>query len=287
MILPDFVLTSRQNKIWSESGLDSISLCRDTAHFRNYPHEVIYNYNSRGFRDSEWPLSLEELRDSIWCFGDSFTVGLGSPLNHTWVNILQTIAGKRCINVSMDGASNVWIARKIKRVIEEINPKTIVVQWSYAHRDEIDDPTKTDEERRMAFDENDNFFIEPTLLRTEACINTIKRTDGKIIHSFIPDWNVNLDITEIWDSICGSSWPSMPTSSLEFNGLSEAIVSELIAFDVYSRLKDMIVSKEILSRMLSDIQYIPDVTVLDWARDKHHYGIVTATKLVNDIIELC
>ena len=89
MILPEFYLRSRANKVWDESGIDSLAYAKDVDYFKNYPHNVSYNHNSRGFRDSEWPDSGKELQDAVWCVGDSFTVGLGSPANHMWVNILQ------------------------------------------------------------------------------------------------------------------------------------------------------------------------------------------------------
>ena len=90
MLLPDFILRSRQNELFTESGLDTLKDCLDNTHYKNYPHQIEYKYNSRGYRDAEWPNTITELQDAIWCFGDSFTVGIGSPLNHTWVNILQS-----------------------------------------------------------------------------------------------------------------------------------------------------------------------------------------------------
>jgi hypothetical protein len=148
MILSDFILPTRKNQIWSESGMDSRQLCLDQKHFDSYPYAIEYRYNSRGFRDDEWPTSVEELKKCIWCFGDSFTVGLGSPLNHTWVNILQNKSVVRCINVSMDGASNDWIARKVVEVLEEIQPQHIVIHWSYLNRGELTDSQLNDEERK-------------------------------------------------------------------------------------------------------------------------------------------
>ena len=84
---------------------------------RQYLHPITYNYNSRGFRDQEWPDSMTELREATWCVGDSFTVGLGSPVTHTWPNVLQQTLQKKTINVSMDGASNNLIARKVLKIL--------------------------------------------------------------------------------------------------------------------------------------------------------------------------
>ena len=136
MILSDFILHSRVNAVWQFSGMDSIEECRDKKHFKNYPYKVEYVYNSRGFRDTEWPESLEELKNAIWCIGDSFTVGLGSPLEHTWPYLLQQQTGRRCINVSMDGTSNEWIARKGISLVNTISPDIVIAHWSYTNRRE-------------------------------------------------------------------------------------------------------------------------------------------------------
>lgn len=136
MILPSFVLNSKiQKKSNIANELDQKENCIDPDHYDRYPWPVTYQYNSRGYRDQEWP---SDLQNAIWCFGDSFTVGLGSPQTHTWCHCLQQRSGQRVINISMDGASNNWIARKIQELLTEIVPRTIVIQWSYAHRRESD-----------------------------------------------------------------------------------------------------------------------------------------------------
>ena len=73
------------------------------THFLSYDYPINYQHNSRGFRDSEWPNDLDNI---IWCVGDSFTKGLGAPVEHTWPSILQNKTNKRCLNVSINGASN-------------------------------------------------------------------------------------------------------------------------------------------------------------------------------------
>jgi predicted RNA-binding protein with EMAP domain len=63
----------------------------------------------------------------------------------------------------MDGASNKWIARKVIEILKIIKPKLIVIQWSYIHRDELNDSILSDEDRRMCILENNN-INESTLL---------------------------------------------------------------------------------------------------------------------------
>jgi hypothetical protein len=70
--------------------------------------------------------------------GDSFTVGLGAPAQHTWPAVLQRRTGRRCINVSLDGASNNWIARTALAILSEFPTADVVVHWSFLHRREID-----------------------------------------------------------------------------------------------------------------------------------------------------
>ena len=184
-ILPDCRLQSRQNQYLLTSGIDSPDNCLDFAHYQNYPHKVEYHYNSRGFRDAEWPQTLEELKNSIWCFGDSFTVGLGCPLEHTWPYLLSQQLNKRCINISMDGASNEWISRWASKICTEIQPELVIIQWSYVHRRESLDVDLSDEERRIyhidSTLEEDLDNIKQCVLRVESVKN-----QTKIIHDSIP-----------------------------------------------------------------------------------------------------
>ena len=136
MTLPELFLPSRAGKTLDYSGLDSKEHCLDLAHFNSYAWPVQYAHNSRGFRDAEWPDNLSQV---IWCVGDSFTVGLGAPAHHAWPAVLQRRVGRRCINVSMDGASNNWIARTALTILKEFPTADIVVHWSFLHRRELDD----------------------------------------------------------------------------------------------------------------------------------------------------
>ena len=281
MILPNFILHSRKNEIWNESGLDRLDKCPDVNHFKNYPHQIVYNYNSRGFRDAEWPATAEELQDSIWCVGDSFTVGLGSPLTHTWPNILQSKTNKRCINVSMDGASNKWIARKVLEIINTIQPKIIVIQWSYIQRDELCDNTLTDEDRRIEMSEIDCYNQLLTNLYNTILSIELHKNKCNIIHSFIPS-NCGFDThcADVWNDIKGANWPEMPKNYYEFSCSNKGIVKELLNFfNAYELFKSYY-------SIIDKIIYIPEIIRLDLARDGHHYDKITATAFVAQLENL-
>ena len=115
----------------STSGLDTPELCKDLAHLRSYSKKISYRYNSRGFRDHEWP---DDLSNVVWCVGDSFTVGIGQPFEETWPQILQKKTKKRCINLGEDGCSNDTMTLRIQEIYKLYHPKFIVVMWSYFSR---------------------------------------------------------------------------------------------------------------------------------------------------------
>jgi hypothetical protein len=183
MILPNLVLSSFINQRLKYSGIDSYEESTDNKHFLNYPYEISYEYNSRGFRGPEWPSDLDNV---CWCVGDSFTAGLGTPYHHTWHQVLANKLNIDTINVSLDGASNTWIARKIIDILE-IKPKHIIVQWSYAHRRELKIPKLSDEDRRIYNKFGDTY--EQDIENNIECINLVEsnKKDTTIIHTFIPN----------------------------------------------------------------------------------------------------
>jgi hypothetical protein len=290
MILPDFVLTTRRNKVWTESGLDSKKHCLDKKHFDSYPYAVEYRYNSRGYRDSEWPETIEELKQCIWCVGDSFTVGLGSPLAHTWVNILQQRTGIRCINVSMDGASNEWIVRKINRILEEIDPQRLVVQWSYFHRGEDPKSNLTDEERRIWFCKNNMSYYEQ-LTNFKNIQSNIKNSTTQIVQSCIPNnqhANIHDQYKKMINKLKGTSWPDLINITIdEFYFINPAVKKELEDFGVLDIILEYLNTKQLLTdkNILSDIsQNCILINQIDIARDGHHYDYLTAGKFVDSVI---
>lgn len=183
-VLPDLFLPRRQNQNWKFSGIDSRESCVNLDHFLNYPYSIDYQYNSRGFRDSEWPNSIQELQNSVWCLGDSFTVGIGVPIDHTWVKILEKKLSKRCINVSLDGGSNDWIARRAGQILSDVRPTTMIFHWSYIERREK--PTQQNDEDRRAqefiYTEAENVI---NLQKNIALVEQFNQTSF-LIHSTIP-----------------------------------------------------------------------------------------------------
>ena len=219
MLLPELFLASRAGQVEHTSGLDSIDYCMDKAYFLNYPYAVIYQFNSRGFRDREWPINAQS---AIWCVGDSFTVGLGSPVNHIWARQVELTCKQPTINVSLDGASNDWIARQARNIIRAVQPRNMIIMWSYVHRRENTDANLSDEDRRIssldgatALDDRVNF---------QTCISSLECSSTNIVHFIIP----------------------------------------FAYADLHSTSEDCF------------LRHVNKVTQLDFARDRHHFDILTS-----------
>jgi hypothetical protein len=270
VILPDFVLTTCINRHWQYSGMDSIDLCLNRQHFLSYPYSVEYVYNSRGYRDQEWPNSLDELKNAIWCVGDSFTVGIGQPFDHIWPQVLSKQLNQRTINVSMDGASNHWIARRAQAIIDLVKPGNLVILWSYTHRREKPNTALNDEQRRIPYSKNS---VEDDYSTWITLLNGIRSNGTNVIHSTIPDFHPIVLCHEIWNNIKDPSWPTCPRNITELENLPGHILDEMKHIHrCYNDFK---------TQLESNIIHIHER--LDWARDYHHFDLLTAQWLVDQI----
>jgi len=196
MKYPELSVTQYKNKITSTQPPDSIDMCVDKTHFKKYHKDVKYSYNSRGFRDNEWPSLIEEC---IWCVGDSFTVGLGQPFEEIWAKLLESHTDKKTVNISMSGASNDWISRKGIYIIKNIKPKNLVVQWTFLNRKENNDINLSDEERIIHYDEYDFKNLSSTeyfMKNIQNFIKNFKKLNNfniqtNVVNTFVPNFNIH------------------------------------------------------------------------------------------------
>lgn len=266
MLLPDLKLSSRVNQQWNFSGMDHIDYCADKNHFLSYPYLINYCYNSRGFRDCEWPNSLEQLANAIWCIGDSFTAGIGSPVAHTWPSLLAAKTGQRTINVSMDGASNEWISRVTQQICKQVQPKNIVVMWSYTHRRELEQQNLESDLRRLKFVRSSVQQDQENFLHCKAKVDQL---DCDVIHFTIPNFCLNeYSVPQCWQAIAGADWPSQPPATLtELESLPQWILLEIQnVHQCLSQIQETLALK----------QHTIAVKQQDLARDGHHFDLITA-----------
>ena len=160
------------------SGIDHPNFCMNKEHFKNYTKLVSYEYNSRGFRDQEWPI---DLKNRIWCIGDSFTVGLGQPAEETWPALLEKKIGERCINIGEDGCSNDLMSLRAEYIKKEMEPKIIIIIWSFFWRRFINGKNVHFDynKRELPKDDIENFV--------KNFIKVNQNPNCKILNYFIPD----------------------------------------------------------------------------------------------------
>jgi hypothetical protein len=280
VILPDFVLPSRANQSWSYSGIDSIEHCRDKKHFESYPYDITYNYNRRGFRDSEWPNTIKELQSAIWCVGDSFTVGIGSPLEHTWVYQVSKQLNRRTINVSMDGASNMWIARKSLDIVDKIKPAHLIIQWSYISRRE----NTIDAELDKSWQEFYRNIADPswpacTRLNIDQLPKKILEEIAQIHGNWIP--NITDDMRLLMAVNC--------TVEDDIKNMLECIgsLSQVNSTKIVNSFIPNFVPRTHRGVVESQINgiVIPEIQRLDIARDGHHYDVATSQEFAQQIAQ--
>lgn len=299
MPLPGLILPSRANQCWLYSGIDSLEHCADKKHFLSYPCHIEYVFNSRGFRDHEWPDSMQELETSIWCIGDSFTVGVGQPFNHIWPTVLSKATDRRTINVSMDGASNDWIYRRCLDIMRCVSPTHIVVMWSSTQRRESD-RTDLDDEQRRLFASADSHVQD--YMHWVNLANQLHQSHSKIIQTTIPDFSFYLPdseqmlpeksqaLSEHWNRIKGNHWPACPQNLSDLASLSESIRDEMI--NLHKCYENFVAalssSTQTTQQCVSVPDLLPEVVFipqrLDWARDHHHFDILTSQWLVQQIL---
>lgn len=283
MILPDLILPKRANQQWQYTGMDHPDNCLDKNHFQSYPHHISYNYNSRGFRDQEWPVDITELKEAVWCIGDSFTAGVGSSLEFTWPQRLSVAINKRTINVSMDGASNEWIARIAQRIMFAIDPAHMVIMWSHTHRREHNNALLNDEQRRIQFTKT---TVQEDLDNLLACKQQVDSVAKHVVNFAIPGAHhgVMSSVIQCWNNIRGPSWPAKaPATVTELLSLSPDILLEIK--DVYKCLDEFQTS--LAFKHFLKTHNITLVHSLDVARDGHHFDKITADWVVQQVVDYC
>ena len=274
MLLPDFILPELKNAVLESTGMDSVEFCKDRQYFEKFSLPVSYTYNSRGFRDLEWPTCLQQ---STWCLGDSFTVGLGLPFELTWPQQVRTNLDVDTVSVAMDGASNQWIARRACQILEQIRPRHMIIMWSYFHRRELSDQTLTDMKRRLHYDALDQLTIDYD--NFENCVKSVTNANKTttIIHAMIPNCHDVVHARSTWDQIKGESWPAQLPTSL--TNLPKFVQHEIAhVHGMFDKLEKLCQCAVRLESLKTTTQFV-DYDVVDWARDGYHFGVKTSEML--------
>jgi hypothetical protein len=192
--------------------------------------------------------------------------------------VLSTKTGQRVINISMDGASNMWIARCVNLIQKEIDPKNIIVMWSYVHRREIENQNLNSEQRRLHYDKSNNL---EDLRNFESCMAMI--THSKTIQLAIPEYTHADYYQSVWQNIRGVDWPDLiPSTEDDFLALPKFVQTELKEkFKLWIDLQQSIEPRLLKSKLENNFI---KVNRLDLARDAHHFDLITSQWVVEQIM---
>jgi len=135
MLIEDLVYYKRSaNYTNNTSGIDHPHRSkRNTKGWYSYPiQDFNYQFNSWGFRGPEYKQYIGKPVNI--CLGDSFTVNVGGPIEHSWCSQLAKNFDIPTLNMGMDGAGNDAIKIVYNRACEIFDVQNTFVMYSYFHR---------------------------------------------------------------------------------------------------------------------------------------------------------
>jgi len=220
--------------------------------------------------------------------GDSFTVGMGSPIEHTWPYMLQQRTGQRCINISMDGASNNWIARQLVSIMAQTQPAVAVVQWSYLERRE-------DHENSMLNRYWQEYYIKvqapdwPPVPAIDDFATLPQHIQLELLTKHDQSWRQGISDEQLRLSHVRSTQSEDVQNTQDLVHWAESIAKHHCVQLIHSFIpnfasvnaRDKFFTQTKMSRSMGEIPQ------LDWARDHHHYDQITAQYVVGRVMELC
>ena len=268
MLIEDFQLfQSTKNYTGKYSGMDHPKGCMDIIWFENYPiQDFDYKYNSWGFRGLEYDQYIGKPVNI--CLGDSFTVNLGGPVEHSWPFLLQEYFDIPCLNLGMDGAGNDAMRLVCERASEVFDVQNIFVVYSYLHRRLVNGVFESEPHNHL---DNVEYFE--------------KQMISDCIYQFLPYWNYTLEEQEyLYD---------MANPYIRQTFWKEGIQRSLVLEDVYNILKG--VDWPTYKKFIDGAQPHMDITSDEFKlplkhrfhtnRDGHHMSLESNRKLVESLIE--
>jgi lysophospholipase L1-like esterase len=272
MTLDDVVIPSLATQTFQTYRPDTFWSCYNRWHYLRYPHRITYQFNSRGFRDQEWP---QDLKNAIWCLGDSVTVGLGAPFEHTWPQQLQHITQQRTINLGIRGTNNATMAHLAHTVLQEVAPKNMVIVWSIFERRPLDSAHLLD-------DSYSQQLIAPEIEHIrhfEQCLSLTRSNTTNVVHAFVPHY-FSLPpnaIHRIWEDLRGPSWPDAPRNSSD---IPQFVMQELEELNAREAVETALYFDQVLRSIANNLG---EIIPRDLARDGTHFDIITAQDLAHQI----
>ena len=167
MLIDDLKYFERSSNYHNKySGIDTPGKnTRSSRDFHEYPiQDFDYQFNSWGFRGPEYDQYVGQAVNVS--LGDSFTVNVGGPVEHSWCSQLAKHFDIPTINLSMDGAGNDAIKLVYNRACKVFDVQNTFVMYSYLHRRLINGEFIQDVNKDK---ENFKYFLEQCIPNAIEC----------------------------------------------------------------------------------------------------------------------
>lgn len=185
------------------SGIDHPSLRQFTKIWRTYPIQNFdYQFNSWGFRGPEYEQYVG--KNVNICLGDSFTVNVGGPIEHSWTSKLAQKFDIPTLNLGVDGASNEVLKLVYDRACKIFNVQNTFAMHTFFHR-------------RLAADKT---FIQVGCIDLDE--NIVYFEENKItdsFYTFLPFWCYTNDEIEYIKTNHPNNYCDLTKLSPNKNGL--------------------------------------------------------------------
>ena len=148
-------------------GIDE-PFTKDTTYERWHAYPVqnfTYNYNDWGFRGNDYKEYIGQ--PVIICLGDSFTVNIGGPIEHSWPSLLAKHFPIPTLNLGMDGAGNDAIKLLYYRACDLFDVQFTFVMYSFMHRRLINNKFY---QRVNEDTDNYDYFAEQRIANAIECV---------------------------------------------------------------------------------------------------------------------
>ena len=172
-ILPNYY-SIRANKTFSAPfGIDDPKTAfRSAEEWHTYPiDDFVYSFNSWAFRGHDYERYLGKPVNI--CLGDSFTLNIGGPLEHSWASQLAENFDIPTLNFGVDGAGNDTIRMIYEYLLTVFDVQNTFVMYSFFHR------------RYNSFDK---FLLQDVFSDKENFDFFEQNKIDSVYYTFLPPW---------------------------------------------------------------------------------------------------
>lgn len=219
-LIPNYWLERKNKQFAPPFGMDSPkNSINGSSNWYNYEiQDYNYKFNNWGFRGEDYEQYKNQPVNI--CLGDSFTLNIGGPVEHSWPSQLAKNFDIPTLNFGIDGAGNDTIRIVYNYLLEYFDVQNTFTMYSFFHR-RYDRNNKTLVHAGCLDDlENFNYFEE----------NKIKNC----YYTFIPNWCWSENEKKYINDLYTNHWDFYNEFDFELLNNNRAL---FISFEKYNKLK--------------------------------------------------